>query len=241
MSTSSKILVVEDEMDIANLLQIHLDELNYDVHVLSDGQSALDSCETESWDLCILDVVLPKVNGLEVCRRLRKRSCDLPIIFLSSRSSLMDRVIGLQAGADDYVTKPFGIQEIEARVEAVLRRSAMSTASQKEAGGYTETELIAGDIEIDLLGRTVQRKGDPIRLTTKEYDLLVFFCQHPKQTFSRMELLEEVWGYTHKCYEHTVNTHINRLRAKLQCGTKDGKDYISTVWGCGYRFDSSFQ
>lgn len=230
LATHHRILVVEDERDIAALLQLHLDEIATDICLVHDGLQAREKALAEHWDLILLDLRLPGLGGLDLCRDLRAVGSTTPVMMLTARGSELDRVLGLEMGADDYLTKPFSVLELQARVKALLRRSAMR--EQPLATGNT---LQQGDIYLDQAQRRALKGGQLLDLTAKEFDLLWFFVAHPGRVFSRTELLDQVWGYGHDGYEHTVNSHINRLRAKLAA---EGPGYIHTVWGVGYRFES---
>jgi DNA-binding response OmpR family regulator len=229
---SRKILVVEDNKDLAQLLKIHLSDLSYKVELSFDGDSGFAKAESENYDLIILDLMLPGIDGLEICRRLRQKPAYTPILMLTSKSTELDRVLGLEMGADDYVTKPFSIRELMARVKAIFRRiDELKFDRQGNKPQVISTE----DLVIDPEKRKVSLKGKPIDLTAKEFDLLLFFSQHPGRVFTRSQLLDDVWGYGHDGYEHTVNSHINRLRAKIEENPSQPL-YILTVWGVGYKF-----
>jgi len=226
------ILVVEDNKDLANLLEMHLRDLSYEVDLAFDGAGGLAKAEAKTYDLVILDLTLPDLDGLEICRHLRSKPSYTPILMLTSRSSELDRVLGLETGADDYVTKPFSIMELMARIKAMFRRmDGLQAEQQKISSGI----LRAGELVIDPEKRTVSRKGSAIDLTAKEFDLLLFFVRQPGRVFTRSQLLDTVWGYGHDGYEHTVNSHINRLRAKIEDNPAQPR-YILTVWGVGYKF-----
>ena len=227
-----RIFVVEDDRDIAHLVELHLQDLGADVTLAHDGGVALDIALRRSFDLVILDLMLPGIDGLEICRRLRARSNYTPILMLTARSADVDRIVGLEIGADDYLTKPFNIRELIARVKALLRR--VDALSKPEASDVP-TVLDFGELVIDVEKRKVRLRGEPIDLTAKEFDLLLQFARNPGRVYTRAQLLDLVWGYGHDGYEHTVNSHINRLRNKLE---KDHAKpaYILTVWGVGYKF-----
>jgi DNA-binding response OmpR family regulator len=227
-----RILVVEDDRDIAQLVELHLKDLDADVTQVHDGTVALEVAQRRSFDLVVLDLMLPGIDGLEICRRLRARTNYTPILMLTARSSDVDRIVGLEMGADDYLTKPFNIRELIARVKALLRR--VDALSKPEAG-EANAVLDFGDLVIDVEKRKVALRGEPIDLTAKEFDLLLQFARYPGRVYTRAQLLDLVWGYGHDGYEHTVNSHINRLRGKLE---KDHAKpaYILTVWGVGYKF-----
>jgi len=227
-----KVLVVEDEFDIANLIRLHLKDIDCDVTLAADGHEGIRQALGQQWDLVMLDLRLPGPDGLSICRALRREQAYTPILMLTSKSSELDRVLGLELGADDYVTKPFSVSELMARVKAIFRR-VDSMGKQHKA----ESESISfGPFEIDSAGRQVTLNKQVIALTAREFDLLLHFVRHPGQVFSRAQLLDSVWGYGHEGYEHTVNSHINRLRAKIEQSSAD-PDYIVTVWGVGYKLD----
>ncbi len=228
-----RILVIEDNRDLAQLLDLHLRDLSYRVELAHDGKAGLTKATAESYDLVILDLMLPGLDGLEICRRLRRAETYVPILMLTSKSSELDRVLGLEIGADDYVTKPFSIQELMARVKAIFRRSeSLHTGASSEGAGKV---LHARDLSIDLDKRSVMLRNRAMELTVKEFDLLSHFALHPGRVYTRAQLLDQVWGYGHDGYEHTVNSHINRLRAKIESNPAQ-PGYILTVWGVGYKF-----
>jgi len=227
------ILVVEDEQDIAALVALHLRDNNFAVTLAADGHDGMRQAFARSWDLVILDIRLPGPDGLTICRALRREQAYMPVLMLTSKSSELDRVLGLELGADDYVTKPFSVSELLARVKAIFRR-VDSLSLQSGTGGDT---LCLGDIKIDPDRREVDVVGKPVALTAREFDLLIHFARHPGRVFSRAQLLDAVWGYGHEGYEHTVNSHINRLRAKIEPDPSH-PDHIVTVWGVGYKLDT---
>lgn len=229
---SQRILVVEDNKDLAQLLALHLRDLSYQVDVAHDGRVGLTKATDSAYDLVILDLMLPGLDGLEVCRRVRRAETYVPILMLTSKSSELDRVLGLEIGADDYVTKPFSIQELLARVKAMFRRSE----SLKSKAVHDEPKVIHfRDLVIDTEKRKVTLASNEIDLTAKEFELLSHFACTPGRVYSRPQLLDQVWGYGHDGYEHTVNSHINRLRAKIERNPAQ-PSYILTVWGVGYKF-----
>jgi two-component system, OmpR family, response regulator ResD len=202
----------------------YLEQESFVVESVSDGESALEQVEANEPDLIVLDVMLPKLNGFEVCRRLRGRR--YPIVMLTARGEESDRILGLELGADDYVVKPFSPRELVARVRSVLRRT----------GPRFDAEPIAiGSIALDPRSRIVTVDGDPVDLTTREFDLLAFLMEHPGQVFDRTELLEQVWGYTFGGTP-TVTVHVQRLRRKIERDPERPR-HVTTVWGSGYRFD----
>ena len=223
------ILLVEDEPDIAELLSLHLGDLGYRVDAVADGALALQKALGEAYALIILDLMLPGMNGLEVCKQLRTSQRTTPILMLTAKSEEVDKVLGLEIGADDYVTKPFSIRELIARVRALLRRVELDQPEEEVA------EVVCGELLIEPAKRKVRVAGEPVELTAKEFDLLALFAQHPGRAFSRQELLDKVWGYQYAGYSHTVNSHINRLRSKIEPDPASPR-YVQTVWGVGYRF-----
>lgn len=222
------ILLVEDDGDIAALLRLNLEDEGYQITHEADGASALRAVDDPRWDAVILDLMLPNVDGLTICRAIRQRDHYLPVIVISARSSETERILGLETGADDYLAKPFSVQELVARIRALFRR-------QQAMGQQTAGLINAHGLTIDPLARSVQLRGEIIDLTPREFDLLYFFARHPGEVFSRLALLEKVWGYQHEGYEHTVNTHINRLRVKIEADAAEPQ-VIRTVWGKGYLF-----
>lgn len=228
-----RILVIEDEYDIADLIRLHLQDLNYVVSVARDGNTGLRRGSAGTWDMIILDLRLPGIDGLDICRRLRQRSEYVPILMLTSKSSELDRVVGLEVGADDYVTKPFSVLELMARVKAILRRRDLFNSSKTQALDTVQV----GNLRIDPATRSAVVRGEAVELTPKEFDLLFHFARHPGRVFSRTELLDRVWGYGHDGYEHTVNSHINRLRAKVE-NDPSHPELIVTTWGVGYKMNA---
>ena len=227
------VLVIEDEQDIAELLALHLQDLNCEVTLAADGHEGMRHAFKCQWDLVILDLRLPGPDGLSICRALRRESRYAPILMLTSKSAELDRVLGLELGADDYVTKPFSVSELMARVKAIFRRVE---SLEKRLPADAE-KLDVGPLTIDTAGRQVHMQGESLALTAREFDLLVHFARHPGCVFSRAQLLDSVWGYGHDGYEHTVNSHINRLRAKIEPDPAD-PGLIVTVWGVGYKLDT---
>jgi len=232
-SAPARILVAEDQADIRDLLVLNLRNAGYEVQAVADGAAALASQNEAASDLLILDLMMPLVDGLEVCKALRARGRSTPILMLTAKSTELDRVLGLELGADDYLTKPFSLAELLARVKALLRRADLLRAAQSDARGQVSA-LRNGDLEILPSKRQVRYRGAEIEFTALEFDLLLHFAQHPGHVFSRSQLLGAVWGYTHDGYEHTVTTHINRLRAKLEADPMR-PELILTVRGAGYK------
>ena len=227
-----RVLVVEDESDLARVLKRHVEGIGCQVRIAPTGEDALAAATTEEFDLVLLDVMLPGIDGMEVCRRLRARNHYMPVLMLTARSSDIDKVMGLESGADDYLTKPFSVQELLARIKAILRRMEALSAPR----GAPERPIEVGDrLRIDSTAREVFMGGRPVSLTQKEFDLLLHFVENPGRVYSRAQLLDTVWGYNHEGYEHTVNCHINRLRAKIEEDPGMPK-LLLTVWGVGYKF-----
>jgi phosphate regulon transcriptional regulator PhoB len=226
----TKILVVDDEENIVKLVSYNLTQEGYQVIIATDGQEALTKAQQENPDLMILDLMLPKVDGLDICRELRKNSStsELPIIILSAKEEEIDKILGLELGADDYVTKPFSPRELIARVKAVLRRTDYSLA------GQTGKILQAQGIELDLRKHQVKVAGSEINLTPKEFNLLSILIKHPGQVFSRDNLLKKVWDYNYHGDTRTVDVHIRRLRKKIS--QHSSQQHIITVRGVGYKF-----
>lgn len=233
MMNKHKVLVVEDELDIAQLIKLHLNDIDCEVYLAANGQEGLELALSEDWDLVMLDLRLPGRDGLSICRCLRSEKSYTPILMLTSKSSELDRVLGLELGADDYVTKPFSVSELMARVKAIFRR--VESVGKRFENSDEMLEL--GPLQINTTGREVKLNNTEIYLTAREFDLLLHFVRHPGRVFSRAQLLDNVWGYGHDGYEHTVNSHINRLRAKIE-NNPSSPDHIVTVWGVGYKLDT---
>lgn len=233
MQGQKRVLIIEDDADIARLVAINLRDMGLESEIVADGKVGLERATEDGHALVILDLMLPTLDGIEVCKGIRRRLPDLPIIMLTAKSEELDKVLGLELGADDYVTKPFGVRELMARVKALLRR-AEPRAEHGTATG--EEELCRmGDIVLDSASRRVTVRDEMVELTAKEFDLLALFMGSPGRAFSRSQLLDLVWGYSYEGYDHTVNSHINRLRNKIELDAAN-PSYIQTVWGVGYRF-----
>jgi len=228
-----RILVVEDQRDIADLIAMHLRDLGHQVDCVHDGGKALEAARNGRYDLLVLDVMLPVRDGLAVLRSLRMDRIDTPVLMLTARSTEIDRVLGLELGADDYLTKPFSIPELQARVKAILRRVERQAGA--EADEARDERIVVDELEVDSAAREVRLRGRPVPLTAKEFELLLHFVRNPGRAFTRMQLLDAVWGTTFEGYEHNVNTHINRLRGKIETDPANPR-YVLTVRGVGYRF-----
>jgi DNA-binding response OmpR family regulator len=225
-----EILVIEDEPQLARLVEMHLRDAGCQVEVALTGAEGLSLAAKRRFDLLVLDLMLPDMDGLDVCRELRTQKNYTPILILTARSGEIDRVLGLELGADDYLTKPFSVRELVARVKAIVRR----IDRMAEENGVPEL-LEFEDLTIDREKRRVSIGEHGVRLTAKEYDLLLQFARNPGRVYTRSQLLDLVWGYGEGNYEHTVNSHINRLRAKIEDDPSQ-PHFIRTVWGVGYRF-----
>jgi DNA-binding response OmpR family regulator len=227
---NGQLLLVEDDPAIADMVQLHLGEAGFAVHRESDGRGAMRAIDRRAWDLVLLDLTLPGADGWDICRYLRQRDERLPVIIVSARASEAHRVLGLELGADDYLAKPFSMLELVARVRALLRRAQRSPPP--------DAALHFGTLRIDPLRREVVRDDTPTALTLRESDLLGFLARHPGQVFSRADLLDRVWGPGFEGFEHTVNSHINRLRQKIEANPQEPR-WLQTVWGVGYRFNGA--
>jgi two-component system alkaline phosphatase synthesis response regulator PhoP len=224
------ILLVEDDQQITTLLNLHLNSPAHSVTSCERGRDALKKIEQSNYDLIILDITLPDISGLQVCKQLRDQDNKTPIIMLTSRSDESDKVLALEMGADDYITKPFGVLELIARTKALLRRTGSQEPVKME-----KPVIEYKSLHIDKLKRKVSLNGERLDLTLKEFDLLYLLASNPGKPFSRSELLEQVWGFAFQGYEHTVTAHINRLRIKIEPDVNEPV-YILTSWGIGYRF-----
>ena len=228
---ANSILIVEDNRDVADLVSMHLRDQGYDVETAADGRLGLNKALSNDHDLVVLDLMLPGIDGLEICRQIRARANYVPILMLTAKSTELDRVVGLEMGGDDYITKPFSIRELLARIRALFRRAE----AMRSPPVAPEDRIDAGPLQIEISKHRVELSGRRIELTAREFDLLVHFARHPGRVYSRAELLDLVWGYGHRGYAHTVNTHINRLRTKIEADPSQPR-FILTVWGVGYKF-----
>ncbi len=225
-----KILIIEDDPEIIKLLEIHLTTTIYSTDSIMDGEEGLQLALKNDYDLILLDLTLPNMDGIEVCKKLRATK-NTPIIMLTAKSEEIDRVLGLEIGADDYMTKPFSIRELLARIKAVIRRTSATAQNEK-----TISSLSYGSLSIDITKRKVLLDQEKIELSPKEFELLVLMASNPGRNYTRSELLNIIWGYNFEGYEHTVNSHINRLRAKIESDMAN-PNYILTTWGVGYKFN----
>ncbi len=227
-----KVLIIEDDPDIGDLLELHLKDLDLNLDRAEDGENGLKKALDSDYELVILDIMLPKLNGMDVCKKIREEKKSLPILMLSAKSEEFDKVLGLELGADDYLTKPFSIRELMARIKAIIRRV---NAVIEEQISSDLVEITFGWLNINLEKRRVLLHDENMELTAKEFDLLALFAANPGKAYTRENLLNIVWGYQFTGYEHTVNSHINRLRSKIEKDPAQPK-FIKTVWGVGYKF-----
>ncbi|MGE0114942.1 MAG: response regulator transcription factor [Steroidobacteraceae bacterium] len=231
-TATRRLLIVEDEQALAKVLRRHLVDAGFDVHLVFTGAGGLKAAESKPFDLILLDVMLPDIDGLEVCRKIRHRNMYTPVIMLTAKATEVDKVLGLETGADDYLTKPFSIVELIARVNAIFRRvDALATAVATQPSMV----VVKGILSIDGASREVRVRGRTVMLTHKEFDLLWHFVHNPGRVYTRAQLLDAVWGYSHEGYEHAINCHINRLRAKIEVDQAHPK-FLLTAWGVGYKF-----
>lgn len=229
---SKSILIIEDNQDMAQLLALHLRDMQYEVTLCFDGNQGYERVLENDYDLVILDLMLPGKDGLSICKAIRKQSNFTIVLMLTAKDSEFDRVLGLESGADDYVTKPFSLSEVLARVKAIFRR--LDAVDQYQPNQKQEI-IQRGSMVLDVRKHAVLVDNESVDLTAKEFELLAHFARHPGRVFTRDELLDQVWGYGHDGYEHTVNSHINRLRLKIEKSPKQ-PIFIQTVWGVGYKF-----
>ncbi len=226
-----KVLLAEDDPEIMRLIKLHFDAQSYQLYACKNGEEAIEIFNKEKFDLVILDITLPGLNGMEVCKILREKDEHIPIMMLTSHGEESDKVLALELGADDYVTKPFGILELMARTKALFRRGSKFDANKK----VENSDIIFKDLVIDHKKKKASIRDQRLELTPKEFDLLLLLASNPGKTYSRHELLEVLWGVAFPGYEHTITSHINRLRIKIETNLHDPQ-YILTSWGTGYRF-----
>lgn len=228
---SNKILVVDDDLHICELLKLYLENENYTVYVANDGQSAVDIFAAKAPDLVLLDIMLPKMDGWQVCREIRKSS-SVPIIMLSAKGETFDKVLGLELGADDYVTKPFEAKEVMARIKAVLRR----TKGDGDSSAAEKKTVIYDKLEINIVNYELKVNGVAVDTPPKELELIYHFASNPNRVYTRDQLLDEVWGFDYYGDSRTVDVHVKRLREKLE-GVSE-QCALKTVWGVGYKFET---
>lgn len=228
------VLIIEDDPEIVHLLEIHLKDLQCEVHASHRGDEGLIKAIELVPDLIILDIMLPGMDGVAVCQKIRANNIQSPIIMLTAKAEEIDKVLGLEVGADDYLTKPFSVREFIARVKAIFRREQMASTSKQELTAKNTSQF--GDLSIDIDMRKVVVNGSKVELSPKEFELLVLLSSNPGKSYDRSKLLNLIWGYEFKGYEHTVNSHINRLRAKIEPDMSN-PTYVLTTWGIGYKFN----
>ncbi len=231
--SKKRVLIIEDDKNIVDLLSIHLNDLDCDISKASDGQTGFEMAMNKPFDLVVLDIMLPKLDGIQVCQKMRAFENHTPILMLTAKNEEIDKVIGLESGADDYLTKPFSVREFIARTKSILRRADQY---QKENQNISNKILEFKNLSINLEKRLVKQNDQRIDLTPKEFELLALLAKKPGRVYNREELLKLIWGYEYNGYEHTVNSHINRLRAKIE-NDPDNPNFIQTSWGIGYRFN----
>jgi len=225
-------LVVEDDLTVSEVVTRYLEREGFVVEVAYDGADALERALADPPELVVLDLMIPSLDGFEVCRRLRA-AAPVPVIMLTARGEEADRIVGLELGADDYVSKPFSPRELTARIKAVLRRAGGGVVTSGD--GSEPTMLRAGELEVDTVAHEARRNGDLVSLTAREFDLLVHLMRHPRRAFRREQLLEQVWGFAYGDTS-TVTVHVRRLREKIEADPADPR-HVCTVWGVGYRFE----
>ncbi len=230
---AKKVLVVDDEKLIVKGIRFSLEQDGMEVEVAYDGQEALDLAKANNYDLILLDVMLPKMDGFEVCQNIREFS-NVPIVMLTAKGDDMDKILGLEYGADDYITKPFNILEVKARLKAIMRRTAIGDAAALKK--IEEDSVIRhGDVILDTNNRSLTISGKEFNLTSKEFELMLLLMTNPKKVFSRIDLLNTIWGPDYPGDERTVDVHVRRLREKIEPNPKEPK-YVHTRWGVGYYF-----
>ncbi len=227
------ILAVEDDPSLLELLKIHLQDIHCNLETAEDGIEGLKKVLENEYDLIILDIMLPSLDGFEICKRARANDIKTPILMLTAKTEEIDKILGLEIGADDYVVKPFSIRELMARIKALLRRASITSSPDSDRGSQT---IVRGDLQIDIEKRKVTIGDRRIELSPKEFDLLTLMAANPGVSYNRNRLLNLVWGYEFEGFAHTVNSHINRLRAKIESNMSE-PTYILTTWGIGYRFN----
>jgi len=232
--SNKRVLIIEDDPNLVELLNIHCTDNHYEVEKALDGELGLQKALTNTFDLIVLDLMLPKMDGLTVCRSIRSNGLHTPILMLTAKTEEIDKIIGLEMGADDYMTKPFSVREFLARVKAILRRQSM--LNEERTVVKQDATLKFGALTIDLDKRRVALSDKRIELSPKEFDLLSLLASNPGKSYNRSNILNLVWGYDFEGYEHTVNSHINRLRSKIEPDISKPL-YILTTWGIGYRFN----
>jgi len=229
---ATSLLVVEDDENISAALVEYFSRAGYTVTTAADGVAGVEAAVKTRPDVVVLDLMLPKMDGLAVCKELRQKIANMPIIMLTAKDDVVDRVLGLEMGADDYITKPFSLREVEARIKSVLRRARAGAATAEDSD---ETPIVRGNLRVDPVRREVMIASRHVDLTPKEFDLLRLFASNPGRVFPRKYLLEKIWDYSYEGYDRTIDSHINRLRAKIE-DNPENPQLVLTVWGIGYKF-----
>jgi two-component system, OmpR family, alkaline phosphatase synthesis response regulator PhoP len=226
------LLVIEDDENISTAIGEYFSRAGYEVQTAGDGLAGVQAALTDRPDAVVLDLMLPKMDGLAVCRELREKAPYIPILMLTAKDDVVDKVLGLEMGADDYITKPFSLRELEARIKSVLRRVQIGARSESATD---EAPIMRGKLRIDPAKREVSVGDRQVDLTPKEFELLRLFASNPGRVFPRKYLLEKIWDYSYEGYDRTIDSHINRLRAKIE-ENPDNPQMVLTVWGIGYKF-----
>jgi DNA-binding response OmpR family regulator len=228
----TSLLVVEDDENISTMINEHFSRAGYSVKTAEDGLAGVQAALNDHPDVVVLDLMLPKMDGLAVCREIREKAPYIPILMLTAKDDVVDKVLGLEMGADDYITKPFSLRELEARIKSVLRRSRKTVQTE---GAGDEAPIVRGKLRIEPSKREVTVGDRQVELTPKEFDLLRLFASNPGRVFPRKYLLEKIWDYSYEGYDRTIDSHINRLRAKIE-ENPENPQMVLTVWGIGYKF-----
>ena len=228
---ATSLLIIEDDENISTAIQEYFSRAGYSVTTAGDGLAGVEVAAKDRPDVVVLDLMLPKMDGLAVCKELRLKNPLMPILMLTAKDDVVDKVLGLEMGADDYITKPFSLRELEARIKSVLRRARAAAAGD----GEDEAPILRGELRIDPVRREVTIGNRHVELTPKEFDLLRLFASNPGRVFPRKYLLEKIWDYSYEGYDRTIDSHINRLRAKIE-QNPDNPQLVLTVWGIGYKF-----
>lgn len=228
----TSLLVIEDDENISTAIDEYFSRSGYTVTTAADGVAGVEAAVKARPDVVVLDLMLPKMDGLAVCKELRQKNPQMPIIMLTAKDDVVDKVLGLEMGADDYITKPFSLREVEARIKSVLRRAR---AIANAGDGLDETPIVRGNLRLDPVRREVTIADRHVELTPKEFDLLRLFAANPGRVFPRKYLLEKIWDYSYEGYDRTIDSHINRLRAKIE-DNPENPQLVLTVWGIGYKF-----
>jgi DNA-binding response OmpR family regulator len=229
---ATSLLVIEDDDNISTAIEEYFSRSGYTVTTAADGVAGVEAAVRARPDVVVLDLMLPKMDGLAVCKELRLKNPQMPIVMLTAKDDVVDKVLGLEMGADDYITKPFSLREVEARIKSVLRRARATAAA---GDGLDETPIVRGNLRVDPVRREVTIADRHVDLTPKEFDLLRLFAANPGRVFPRKYLLEKIWDYSYEGYDRTIDSHINRLRAKIE-ENPEKPQLVLTVWGIGYKF-----